>query len=170
MKKDSKALTVRLSDQQLVLLARAGVQAMFDMVVDGQPNATVSIGYPVTLSPEDLPAIGAEWEGGIYAGLSIEDNKPVALVLLPGDEKLPWDAARAWATKQGGVLPSRFDQLVLFKNLKSQFKDKWYWSGEQCAPDPCYSWYQIFGDGGKDYTHKDETCRARAVRRVLIER
>ena len=169
MKKDFKALTVRLSDQQLVLLARAGVQAMFDMVVDGQPNATVSIGYPVTLSPEDLPAIGAEWEGGIYAGLSIEDNKPVALVLLPGEDKLPWDAARAWAGKQGGALPSRFDQLVLFKNLKSHFKEDWYWSGEQFAPVPSCAWGQSFSSGAQSNGHKANGNRARAVRRVLLK-
>src|ERR1700690_2810987 len=70
----------------------------------------------------NLPIIGQHWEGGIYAGLTIHDNQPMALVLLPGDEQLTWKDAWVWAEKQGGTLPSRIDQLVLWKNAKDQFK------------------------------------------------
>lgn len=116
-----------------------------------------------------LPAIGAAWKGGIYAGLTVHDNDPAELILLPGDEELNWKDAGAWAEKQGGVLPSRIDQLVLFKNLKAEFQEAWYWSGEQYAHDDAYAWCQSFSYGGQFSTHKSSHGRARAVRRLPLE-
>lgn len=116
-----------------------------------------------------LPAIGSTYGGGIYAGLSVDGEQPVALVLLPDEESLPWNDAVAWAEKQGGALPSRIDQLVLFKNLKAEFKEAWYWSGEQYAGCSVYAWYQYFGDGYQNNGLKDDECRARAVRRLPIQ-
>jgi hypothetical protein len=72
----------------------------------------------------------------------------------------------AWAEKQGGVLPSRVDQLVLWQNLKGEFKKEAYWSSEQNADDAAYAWYQYFSYGGQDYSGKGGEFRARAVRRV----
>lgn len=123
----------------------------------------------LAVSTRALPAIGSPYEGGTYAGVSIENEQPVALVLLAGDESLPWKEACEWATKQGGVLPSRIDQLVLWKNLKSEFKDTWYWSGEQYAGDDAFAWCQYFGSGTQYDTHKDYGYRARAVRRIPIQ-
>lgn len=117
----------------------------------------------------NLPAIGTEYHGGVYAGLSLENEHPVALVLLPGDESLTWSDALAWAEKQGGALPSRIDQLVLFKNLKSEFQEAWYWSGEQSAGSSDYAWCQDFYDGDQGYDRKVTHCRARAVRRLPIQ-
>jgi hypothetical protein len=116
-----------------------------------------------------LPSIGAKWEGGIRAGLSLENERPVALVLLPGEFEGTWKDTVAWAEKQGGVLPSRIDQLVLFKNLKSEFKETYYWSGEEYAPDPDYAWGQCFSYGGQFFSHKVSAWRARAVRRVVLK-
>ena len=116
-----------------------------------------------------LPAIGEKFEDGIYAGITVHDNDPHELVLLPGEFKGTWEKAKAWATEQGGVLPSRIDQLVLFKNLKSEFKDDWYWSGEQFAGDDACAWVQDFSYGYQDYGHKDGIFRCRAVRRVPIQ-
>jgi len=115
-----------------------------------------------------LPAIGAQWQGGIYAGVSIENEQPVALVLLPGDESMKWKDAVAWAKKQGSTLPTRIDHLVLFKNLKKEFKEEYYWSGEQYAADPDYAWVQYFTNGGQDGYRMGDYNRARAVRRVQI--
>jgi hypothetical protein len=137
-------------------------RALLDQLTNGRTVTAPLAG------DEKLPRIGAEWNGGIYAGLSIADNAPIALVLLPGDEKLNWNEAVAWAEKQGDILPSRFDQLVLFKNLKSQFQETWYWSGEQYASDADYAWYQGFAGGYQSLYHKSYSLRARAVRRVKI--
>lgn len=111
------------------------------------------------------PAIGADWQGGIYAGVSVHANQPVHLILLPGEEKTNWKSAGEWAAKQGGVLPSRIDQLVLFKHLKGEFQDAWYWSGEPFAGtgDEGFAWSQGFGYGGSHYYRMGGIFRARAV-------
>lgn len=81
-----------------------------------------------TASQQSGPQIGEAYEGGRYAGLTISDNVPQRLVLLPDEaENVNWKDACDWAKEQGGELPSRFDQLVLFNNLKSEFQDTWYW-------------------------------------------
>ena len=122
-----------------------------------------------TSAPGTLPAIGEGHSGGQYAGLTISEGAPHLLVLLPGDEgDLNWEDAKRWAAKQGGALPSRIDQLVLFANLKSEFKADFYWSGEQRADEPRYAWYQNFGNGRQDYSHTNDTLRARAVRRLPL--
>jgi len=129
----------------------------------------VRVAGPTKLAILNLPKIGAAWRGGIYAGLSLENERPVGLVLLPGDlDDAPWEDAVSWAGKQGGVLPSRIDQLVLLHNLKDEFKPNWYWSGTPNAGDESYAWYQYFNTGFQYYHHKDDKLRARAVRRVAI--
>lgn len=116
------------------------------------------------------PAIGAALGRGIYAGMTIHEEKPYALILLPGEaESVNWKDAIEWAKQQGGELPSRFDQLVLFKNLKREFKDAWYWSGASSAQDDVYAWSQGFYFGNQGSTHKSYSFRARAVRRLVIE-
>lgn len=115
-----------------------------------------------------LPAIGAEWEGGIYAGLTLVDIAPAALVLLPGEaESVNWKDAMAWAEKQNGVLPSRIDALVLFQHLKDRFKDAWYWTSTQYAGSNDYAWIQSFGNGNQNDIPKSNDNRARAVRMVI---
>lgn len=117
-----------------------------------------------------LPAIGADYEGGKFAGISLEGGKPVALVLLPGKaESINWKEAGEWAAKQGGVLPSRHDGIVLFNNLKSEFKDAWYWLDSQHAGEPDCAWGQYFGSGTQNWLHVNYTDRARAVRRVPVQ-
>jgi len=44
-----------------------------------------------------VPAIGQPFQGGIYAGLTIHDNQPVHLVLLPDEFTGKWKPAMTWA-------------------------------------------------------------------------
>ena len=45
-----------------------------------------------------LPAIGAEFQGGIFAGITLHDDKATALVLLPGEATdVIWKDAQAMA-------------------------------------------------------------------------
>jgi len=121
-------------------------------------------------APAKVPKIGAKYQGGIYAGLTLHDNKPMALILLPGErENITWDDAVKWAAKYKGKLPSRVDQLVLRENVKAQFKDATYWSGAQYAGNDAYAWAQHFNYGTQNTYHKDDEFRARAVRRLPIE-
>src|SRR5258708_4144569 len=117
---------------------------------------------PAKRAPIGTPKIGGPWAtGGIYAGLSLENERPVALILLPGDAgDLTWEQAKAWAAEKEASLPSRIDQLVLFKNVKSEFQGAWYWSGEPYAGDESWAWYQHFRDGGQDTSRKSSQLRA----------
>jgi hypothetical protein len=116
------------------------------------------------------PVIAAELGGAIYAGITLHEGKPHNLYLLPGErEKIDWKDAGAWAEQQGGTLPSRIDQLVLWQNLKAQFKPEWYWSCEPYAGnEDRYAWSQNFYDGYQLSTNESSLLRARAVRRIAI--
>jgi len=151
---------LRLTNSQIQTFSRTFAETVLGKALNGAA-------LPAAAST--LPAIGAAWQGGLYAGLSIHENHAVALVLLPGDEELPWDAARSWATKQGGTLPSRIDQLVLFQILKAQFQEAAYWSCAPSAGSASYAWFQYFLNGGQDFSLKDDKLRARAVRRLPIQ-
>lgn len=123
----------------------------------------------ITAAPRGRWPIGSEIEGGKFAGVTLHEEAPYELVLLPGEaEKVTFEEAEKWAAAQGGVLPSRFDQLVLLKNMKSEFKGEWYWSSERSAGDAGYAWGQYFGHGGQTCSGVSYRGRARAVRRIPI--
>ena len=83
-------------------------------------------------------------------------------------EEVTWDQAVAFAADAGGELPTRREQALLFANLKDQFEEDWYWSGEQHASSPSDAWIQTFNFGGQDTGHESYEGRARAVRRLPI--
>lgn len=115
-----------------------------------------------------LPALA---DGEKYAGFLLgESGAPTHhVILLAGDTSATWKKAVAWAKKQGGELPTRREQSLLFANCQAEFKGDWYWSGEQPAGDSDYAWCQDFDDGGQGWGHVGYRCRARAVRRVPIQ-
>ena len=130
---------------------------------------TAALPFRLAFQQDCAPKIGEARRDGIYAGLTLHDDAPCELILLPGKaERLDWPAAMAWAKERGGELPSRFDALVLLKNLPGEFEKDWYWLSEQHAEDGDYAWYQGFGYGTQDYGGKSYEGRARAVRRVPI--
>jgi len=106
--------------------------------------------------------------GERYAGLVLdaEGHASHHLVLLPGQaESVSWTAAKDWADSAGGELPTRQEQSLLFANLKSEFKPRWYWSAEEYEDDSSYAWIQGFGGGGQVSGIKSFEGHARAVRR-----
>lgn len=116
-----------------------------------------------------IPALA---KGEAYAGVLLDDTgKPSHhLVLLPGETKDTWAKAKAWAKKQGGELPTRREQSLLFANAKQHFPDGgWHWSSEQYASVSSYAWIQAFSNGDQYDNHTSGQCRARAVRRVPIQ-
>ena len=111
-------------------------------------------------------------KGEVYAGLILgKDGAPDHhLIIIPGEiEKATFAEAQKWAKKQGGELPSRREQRVLFANAKEAFQPEWYWSGELYASDASYAWCQYFLNGFQDFNHIFNPCRARAVRRLIIQ-
>lgn len=121
-----------------------------------------------------VPAVAIALAGGEhYAGLILGENgKPSHhLILLPGDVSgKSWGDAKTWAAEQGGELPTRREQSLLFANLKQHFEKDWYWSAEEHESDSACAWCQLFGNGTQDSNRKDDSyCRARAVRRLEIQ-
>lgn len=110
-------------------------------------------------------------EGEAYAGIVVLKGTPTHhLVLLPGDlAQADWKKAVAWAKEQGGELPTRREQALLFANAPEEFERDWYWSGEQHAAHPDCAWFQLFTDGYQDSYGIVSELRARAVRRLIIE-
>ena len=134
------------------------------MIETLQNAASFSYGIPaaaINLAP-----------GERYAGLVLSaDGEPAHhLILLPGEaEEVTWEQAKEWAAKQGGELPTRQEQALLYANLKSQFKPQWYWSGQAHETESSWAWYQYFIDGHQYDYLKSYEFRARAVRRLIIE-
>ena len=91
-------------------------------------------------------------------------------MLLPGHKTEPvkWENAMAWAKAQGGELPTRKEQALLFANAASAFEERWYWSCEVHPVHAACAFVQTFGDGYQSRGHKGHDGRARAVRRVSI--
>jgi hypothetical protein len=109
--------------------------------------------------------------GEHYAGVILgkDCEQSYHLILIAGDaQEITWDQAVAWAKGQGGELPSRREQSLLFANLKDEFTQNYYWSGERHKDDG-WAWYQYFGDGSQYGDLKGIQLRARAVRRLVIE-
>ena len=110
--------------------------------------------------------------GEVYAGLILgEKGEPDHhLFVMPGEAKdVTFQAAQKWAKEQGGDLPSRREQRVLFANAKAAFHPEWYWSGEQHASASGDAWLQHFSYGNQTNDGKSYQGRARAVRRLIIE-
>ena len=144
-----------------VIAKQAELAQMIEML---QNAASFSYGIPgttINLGP-----------GERYAGLVLSaDGEPWHhLVLLPGEaEDVTWEQAKEWATKQGGELPTRQEQALLYANLKGQFKPNWYWSNQAHETNASWAWCQHFDDGTQDDGSQDNELRARAVRRLVIE-
>lgn len=121
----------------------------------------------------DIPEQNVALEiGEHYAGIIVGKDGEASyhLILLPGEaDSANWAQAKEFAKRAGGDLPTRREQSLLYANLKEQFKEAWYWSGEQSASGSGYAWVQYFYDGGQDYYRKSSYYRARAVRRLPIK-
>jgi hypothetical protein len=115
-----------------------------------------------------LPLLGQPMETGTFVGLTTRpDGTHCAVVLLPSEaEKLRWPDAVKWAEEQGGELPSRPVAALLFANAKDQFKQAWYWTGEEDGSS-C-AWNQRFNYGYQFNDDKSAQLRARAVRRFPL--
>jgi hypothetical protein len=130
------------------------------MPKDPQPASTISLA--------NLPAIGADLDGGTFAGLTTKpDGTHCAVVLLPGaGTDLTWTKAKAWAKKQGGELPSRPVAALLFANVKASLQPRWHWTSDEY--DASYAW-KCNVDVGYPYDlHKSYEGSAVAVRQIPL--
>ena len=121
-----------------------------------------------TISQASLPAIGADLEGGTFAGLTTKpDGTHCAVVLLPdAGTDLTWTKAKAWAKKQGGELPSRPVAALLFANVKANLQPRWHWTSDEY--DASSAWGCGFYYGSQGYYHKSYAGSAVAVRQIPL--
>jgi len=115
-----------------------------------------------------LPALGADLDGGTFAGITThKDGTHCAVVLLPEQcEKLTWEKAMNWAEKLGGELPSRPVAAMLFANVKRLLKPTWHWTSEE--DDASYAWNCHFDDGHQLSHHKSFEGAAVLVRLIPL--
>lgn len=115
-----------------------------------------------------LPAIGAELEGGIFAGVITQpDGMHVAVVLLPDRaQDIKWKAAVAWAEKLGAQLPTRPIAALLFANVKKHLVERWHWTSEEY--DASSAWGCSFYDGYQYDCHKSSEGCAVAARLIPL--
>ena len=122
--------------------------------------------FPITIP---FPKLN-EGEKFIGAILSADGSKRHALILLPGDQAdLTWQQAMDWAASIDGELPDRSESALLFATMKGEINETWYWTRERHASDASSAWYQDFRYGYQGSNHILYQCRARAVRRLIIE-
>ena len=116
-----------------------------------------------------IPALN---EGEVYAGAVFgPDGRGHHVILLPETKpECKWKDAMEFAAAAGGDLPSRIELQMLYHHAKSHFDKDWYWSNETYEFNDAYAWCQHFYYGGQSIYRKDSNhCRARAVRRLIIQ-
>lgn len=124
-----------------------------------------------TITLATLPALGAKWQGGRFAGVITQKNGThCAVVLLPGQSKrLTWSSAMAWAAKQGGQIPTKSVIALLFANVKAHISPSgWYWTSETNADDASYAWGCFFCNGDQNFEDKSYEGCAVAVRCIPL--
>lgn len=111
-------------------------------------------------------------EGEIYIGAIGDKNGDVHhVILMPGDNgEATFADALQWAKSIGGDLPTKTEQSMLWEGHRDQFKKKLYWSNETHHEHSGYAWVQYFDHGNQSGHPKDRELRARAVRRLVVER
>lgn len=121
-----------------------------------------------TISFQQLPAIRADLDGGMFAGVTtLPDGTHCAVTLLPAQgSDLDWKAAKAWAAEQGGVLPNRPVAALLFANLKQKLRPQWHWTDEQDGAS--FAWVCTFGTGFQGYYRQSFEGSAVAVRLIPL--
>jgi len=108
--------------------------------------------------------------GEHYAGAVLDANGQhmhhLVLMAAKAEQDMTWQAALEWAEAEGGALPTRQEQALLFANCKPHLKPRWHWSCEEHENDASYAWGCHFYGGDQDYGLKSYEGGAVAVRRV----
>ena len=118
----------------------------------------------MTTQQTTIPTLaeGERYIGGIVAA----DGTTTHIILLPGSFQGTWKKSMNWAAKQGGDLPNRVEQALLYATAKEEFEPSWYWSNTESASG--YAWFQYFSTGRQLNGREYDGLRARAVRRLVI--
>jgi len=124
------------------------------------------------MSSANLPKIGSEFSGGIYAGVTTSfSGRPYALVLLPdkAGSCVNWKTAGEWARSIGGDLPTRLDAALLFANLDKHLASSWVFISDGDEHPGNTDWGRVFNDGWYSKYRNRSGFGAYAVRRIPLE-
>jgi hypothetical protein len=108
--------------------------------------------------------------GERYAGpvLDAEGKVLYHLILMaekPPEGAMPWKDALAWASSEGGALPTRKEVALLYANCKPHLEGAWHWTADEYESNRDFAWITNFVNGYQGSTHKGNDLLARAVRR-----
>jgi hypothetical protein len=123
----------------MTTITLAGIEAAQQKLADMIAGFKAQVSRFLTIVQAQVELKPGEHYAGIILGA---DGLPAHhLILLPSDaEDVSWDKAKTFAAEVGGELPTRSEQALLFANLKGQFEQRYYWSGEQHAAIDVYAW------------------------------
>jgi hypothetical protein len=131
-------------------------------------STTTAIAAAISVAFASLPPLGAEFEGGIFCGITTNKTGAhfaVVLLAVKTDDKA-WAAAMAWAKEVGGELPSRSVAALLFANAKQHFEASWHWTSEEYSAS--FAWLCYFSNGSQFSGPKSYDGCARAVRLIPL--
>lgn len=108
--------------------------------------------------------------GERYAGAVLDANGQhmhhLVLMAAKAAQNMTWTAALEWAEAEGGALPTRQEQALLFANCKPHLQPLWHWSCEEHESEASSAWTCDFILGLQYDDLKSYECAAVAVRRV----
>lgn len=121
-----------------------------------------------TVAFSALPALGTEFEGGIFAGITTQKDGTHAAVILLHDkaEDLTWKKAMNWAEKLNAELPTRPVAALLFANVKPALSPEWHWTADEYIAS--VAWGCHFLGGTQTYYGKANELSAVAVRMIPL--
>jgi len=121
--------------------------------------------FPIKITAPVLEQ-GEKWAGAIIP----PEGRPYHLILMPGElDSSDWHDAMAWAARDGGDLPGQVEAAMLHTHLRGEFQEAWYWTNTTLRHDDTYAFFQSFLIGTQNFIHKGDLCRARRVRRLVLE-
>jgi hypothetical protein len=176
---------VVLDESSAAIIVRGGIKVHFNTGGGIEVYGDV----PVTLHPaanddadaQATPRIGViestgEHKGEIYGGIYPADNKPIWFSAAPG--LMSHYNAAAWASEQGGALPTREhgDYLTTLRNKggafmeifnrSSSFPAALVWLAEPYTFGTQFAWCQRLSDGGQHlYDRRNDELPVLCVRR-----
>ena len=156
-------MTITLAAIEAAQSKLADDHARINAMIDELKKQPIATEYRVDAVTIPLAA------GERCAGPILNEDGAVShyLILMAGEvESVTWQQAREWAEQQGGELPTRREQSLLFTNLQGGFEAAWYWSGEE-AEESGWAWFQDFHYGDQRNHRQGHKLRARAVRRFI---
>ncbi len=108
--------------------------------------------------------------GERYAGAALDANGQhmhhLVLMAVRAEQDMNWQAALEWAEAEGGALPTRQEQALLFANCKPHLQPRWHWSCEEHESEASCAWFCSFSHGNQSLYRKSYVGSAVAVRRV----